>query len=180
MLAYSVHRIALCAGAIVICLVIRPGGVAARVADGAAQVTHCMSKKFAQVSPRCQAAMTREDRIRKARKPPTTRCAIQACSMERHASDAKALANALAQLVGSWNNLSTGENLVVGSGKVWSSNVREGRILLESRKGSNITLSSKAGSCSYYLTRINESQINLQLREGSDSCFKGVFFRVAT
>ena len=87
-------------------------------------------------------------------------------------------------LAGTWNNVSSGENIKIERGligwEVWSSKNGEGRIIAESDAGANVTIASRAGSCSYYLTMINDNQINMQLREGPDECLKGVFLRVAT
>jgi uncharacterized membrane protein len=86
MQTHRAHRAAFFAAAMIV-LVVCPKGVAAQVADDThwacisdafrlcsefipneAQITQCMTVKIAQVSPKCQAAMEREDRIRKARK----------------------------------------------------------------------------------------------------------------
>jgi len=87
------------------------------------------------------------------------------------------------RLIGTWNNLSTGENIVIGRGQlglweVWASNNGEGRIGTAEDKGANLTLNSRAGDCAYYATLINPNQINLSPRGGPDACLKGVFVKV--
>ena len=92
------------------------------------------------------------------------------------------------RLVGTWDNLATGESLIIGRGQlglweVWASNGGQGRITSEEGespdKGANVALDSRAGGkCAYYLTIINQDQINMQLRNGADTCLHGVFARV--
>lgn len=88
------------------------------------------------------------------------------------------------KLAGEWNNASTGENMKIVRGsvgwEVWLSNSGEARLTANSDDGSNVQISGKGLSCSYYLTMVNHNVINMQLRDGdpAKSCLKGTFLRV--
>jgi len=87
------------------------------------------------------------------------------------------------RLVGEWNNVATGENIVIGRGQlglweVWASNGGQGRVASAEERGANILLDSRGGDCAYYATLINPNQMSLNLRSGPDSCLKGIFLRV--
>lgn len=88
------------------------------------------------------------------------------------------------KLAGEWNNASTGENMKIVRGsvgwEVWLSNSGEARLTANSDDGSNVQISGKGVSCSYYLTMVNHNVINMQLRDGdpAESCLKGTFLRV--
>ena len=60
------------------------------------------------------------------------------------------------KLAGEWNNASTGENMKIVRGsvgwEVWLSNSGEARLTANSDDGSNVQISGKGLSCSYYLT----------------------------
>ena len=86
------------------------------------------------------------------------------------------------KLAGEWNNAATGENMKIQGGEIgweaWLSNVGEARISAESDAGSNIKVEARGMTCEYYLTMVNDNLINMQLRDGPDTCLKGAFARV--
>jgi len=72
------------------------------------------------------------------------------------------------QFVGTWNNVSTGENMTVRR-----ATGEPEKLTIEA------SLSGGSYSCSYFLTMINNLQINLKLTDGdNETCLKGVFLRV--
>jgi tetratricopeptide (TPR) repeat protein len=72
------------------------------------------------------------------------------------------------QIVGTWNNVSTGENMTVRHATGESE-----KLTIEA------SLSGGSYSCSYFLTMINDVQMNLKLTDGDqETCLRGIFMKV--
>jgi tetratricopeptide (TPR) repeat protein len=73
------------------------------------------------------------------------------------------------RIVGTWNNISTGKNIII---RGVSGQQDHARI-----EGSALGNGESLDACSYDLTVLNDNQISLELNSGPDTCLKGVFIR---
>jgi tetratricopeptide (TPR) repeat protein len=73
------------------------------------------------------------------------------------------------RIVGTWNNISTGKNIMIRGVSGQQDNAR--------LEGTTTANGRGLDGCSYHLTMLNENQINMELNTGPDTCLKGVFIR---